>query len=130
MFKKFKRSIEDDRVFFSILLTLIAVASFGLGRLSAEENTILTKTYQQNAQISVKNSTKVVEEASLNISKQESSDVSGVAGQYIASKNGAKYHLPWCSGAKRIKEENKIWFNTKIEAEDAGYSSALNCKGI
>lgn len=49
---------------------------------------------------------------------------------YVASKNGTKYHLPWCSGALRIKEENKVWFASKAEAEAAGYEPAANCKGI
>ena len=51
-------------------------------------------------------------------------------GQYVASKNGTKYHLPWCSGAKRIGEANKIWFATKEAAEKAGYTPAANCRGI
>lgn len=51
-------------------------------------------------------------------------------GQYVASKKGSKYHLPWCAGAKSILEENKIWFASKEEAEKAGYTPAGNCKGI
>ncbi len=51
-------------------------------------------------------------------------------GAYVASKNGTKYHLPWCAGAKAIKTENKIWFASKAEAEAAGYTAAANCKGI
>lgn len=51
-------------------------------------------------------------------------------GLYLASKSGTKYHRPSCPGAKRIKEENKIWFNSKEEAERAGYSPAKNCNGI
>lgn len=51
-------------------------------------------------------------------------------GGYVASKNGTKYHLPWCGSAKQIKEENKIWFATKADAEAAGYTPASNCKGI
>jgi hypothetical protein len=51
-------------------------------------------------------------------------------GQYVASKSGQSYHLPWCSGAKQIKEENKIYFDSKEEAEAAGYAPAKNCKGI
>lgn len=50
--------------------------------------------------------------------------------RYVASKNGTKYHLPTCPGAKRIKEENKIWFDSKTEAEQAGYEPAKNCQGI
>lgn len=51
-------------------------------------------------------------------------------GKYVASKNGKSYHLPWCSGARNIKEENKIWFNSKEEAERAGYAPAGNCPGL
>ncbi len=51
-------------------------------------------------------------------------------GQYVASKTGKSYHLPWCGGAKQIKEENKVWFNSKEEAESAGYAPAGNCPGI
>ncbi len=51
-------------------------------------------------------------------------------GKYVASKSGSAYHFPWCSGAKRIKEANKIYFNTKEEAEKAGYRPAGNCKGL
>ena len=51
-------------------------------------------------------------------------------GQYVASRTGKSYHLPWCSGAKQIKEENKIYFTSKESAEAAGYVAAKNCKGI
>jgi hypothetical protein len=53
-----------------------------------------------------------------------------VTGTYMASKSGSKYYLPSCSGAKRIKEENEVWFKTKEEAEKAGYGPAAGCKGI
>lgn len=49
---------------------------------------------------------------------------------YMASKNGTKYYLPSCGSAKRIKEENRIWFATKEEAEAAGYGPAANCPGL
>jgi hypothetical protein len=49
---------------------------------------------------------------------------------YMASKNGTKYYLPTCGSAKRIKEENRVWFGTKAEAEAAGYSPAANCPGL
>ena len=50
--------------------------------------------------------------------------------QIVASKNGSVYHYTWCPGAKRIKEENKIYFNSKEEAEAAGYRPAKNCEGL
>jgi len=59
------------------------------------------------------------------------SPISGaVSGAYVGSINGSVYHLPSCPGAKHIKDENKIWFTTKTEAEAAGYKPAGNCKGI
>lgn len=52
------------------------------------------------------------------------------SGAFVASKNGEKYYLPSCSGAKRIKEENKVWFPTREAAEASGYEPAANCKGL
>lgn len=49
-------------------------------------------------------------------------------GSVVGSKNGSKYHLPRCSGANAIKEENKIWFASEAAAEAAGYTRAGNCK--
>lgn len=46
----------------------------------------------------------------------------------VVSKNSNKYHYPWCPGAKRIKPENQIWFNSAEEAEKAGYIKAKNCR--
>ena len=48
----------------------------------------------------------------------------------VASKAaGSKlYHHPWCSGAKRIKDTNKLWFASESEAIAAGYTLAANCQ--
>jgi hypothetical protein len=46
----------------------------------------------------------------------------------VASKNGTKYHYEHCPGAKQIKAENKISFNSPAEAEASGYTLAANCQ--
>ncbi len=51
-------------------------------------------------------------------------------GKYVASKSGTKYYLPSCSGVKRIKEENKVWFASVEDAQAAGLSPAANCPGL
>ena len=51
-------------------------------------------------------------------------------GMLVASKSGAKYHFPWCAGASQIAEKNKIWFDSYVEAQTAGYTPASNCKGL
>ena len=49
-------------------------------------------------------------------------------GAYVASRNGAKYYPLGCGGVSRIKEENKVFFDTKASAEAAGYTPAQGCK--
>ncbi len=53
-----------------------------------------------------------------------------VGGEVVASKSGTKYYFPWCGTVKNIKEENKVWFATRADAEKAGYEPATNCKGM
>ena len=106
-----------------LILILLGTLSFGLGRLSVTEKNTFPVTFceehtLQATQSAEKNNASV-------ISSQQLS-----SGQYVGSKNGSVYHLPWCSGAKRIAEENMVWFNTKEEAESAGYRPAANCKGL
>lgn len=52
----------------------------------------------------------------------------GAGGRVVASKNGTKYHHPWCAGASQIKEENKIWYETEQQAQQAGLTKAKNCQ--
>ena len=42
-------------------------------------------------------------------------------GSFVASVNGKKYYHPDCVEVRRIKEENKIWFDSAEEAKDSGY---------
>jgi hypothetical protein len=49
---------------------------------------------------------------------------------YLASKSGTKYYLPTCAGAKRIKDENRVWFATVEEAKAKGLTPAANCPGL
>jgi len=48
-------------------------------------------------------------------------------GLFVASKNSNIYHKPDCVSAKNIKEENKIWFNSEIEAQNKGYRPSKSC---
>lgn len=68
--------------------------------------------------------------AALSAVSKEPEPIAPTAKVYMASKNGSKYYLPTCGSAKRIKEENKVWFGTKAEAEAAGYEPAANCPGL
>jgi len=126
---KFKNLIEG-RYFVPIILILIAIIAFSLGRISGLQekrepvrvlnNAPPTPLLQQEGGTGVNNV----------ISGEVKGSSTSSSGTVIASKNGTKYHYPWCAGAKQISEKNKISFNSIEEARAAGYSPASNCKGL
>lgn len=117
---KIKSLLEDQAIFVSILLILVALASFGLGRQSMTEKALPEPA---NRELPVQNSPTITESPQV-IQNGETYP------RYVASKHGQVYHLLICPGAKRINEENKIYFDTKEAAEAAGLRPAANCKGI
>jgi hypothetical protein len=51
-------------------------------------------------------------------------------GKIVASKNGKRYYYPNCGGINRIKSENRIYFDTKEQAEAKGLTLASGCKAL
>ena len=96
----------DDSLFYGLVIVMVGITSFGLGRLSVldfkekEDDAIIFTTQE------IKNEADT---------------------QVVVSKNGSKYHYLWCPGAKQIKEVNKLYFSSQQEAEGAGYTRAANC---
>lgn len=118
-----------DRSDIATVLTIILVAtsSFGLGRLSkigvANQGIIIENT--TNTASVMHSATSVASDAKNNITANTDPQKT-----FVASKNGTKYYYSWCSGANRIKEENKVWFGTKEAALRAGFQPAANCSGL
>lgn len=48
-------------------------------------------------------------------------------GNFVASKNGAKFYPVTCKSASRIKPENQIFFATETEATSRGYELSDQC---
>jgi len=112
-----------DKALTIAVIILVGTASFGLGRLSAYETkkepvTIEMSEFSENSEAKTK---PTVLGESLDLKE---------GGEVVASKTGDKYHFPWCAGAKRILESNKIYFKSAEEAKAAGYLPAANCKGL
>ncbi len=107
-----------------IIILAASAASFGLGRLSAIDDASSEVLYVPAAALQAE-----VLNNAVNDGVKETVAVSQ-EGSFVASKNGTRYYFPWCSGVKQIKEENKVWFQTREEAEKAGYTPAQNCKGL
>ncbi len=57
-----------------------------------------------------------------------SASSSAPEGGFVASKQGKKYFPVNCKSAKTIKEENKVYFGTAADAENAGYEATKTCK--
>ncbi len=115
----------NKNAFLIVLMLLVSFFSFQLGRISSPPGSgpikiqnaaireILTETQNPNYKIQSLDS--------------ENRGVEKIDFHVVVSKNGSKYHFLWCSGAKQIKEENKVYFNSEEEAVAAGYTLAANC---
>jgi hypothetical protein len=129
MYEKFKRLLEDDGLFYGLIIVLVALSSFGLGRWSTGGEAL---GKEEVAGIVMSQREILPSEPSLESEKEDTVEpkLQKETGAYVASRKGTKYHLPSCPGATQIKDENKIYFDSKEEAEKAGYTAASNCKGI
>jgi hypothetical protein len=121
MYKKLKSFIADEAFFTSLLLILVASVSFGLGRQSVVE-VVQSNVKAPQAGVIF---TELPETQSITELIKSPDQV-----QIVASKSGTKYHLLNCPGASRIKEENKLYFNSIMSAKAAGYMPAANCPDL
>lgn len=118
MLRDFRERLEGPSVYFPIVIILVALVSFGFGRLSLME--------EKKVPVAVKGGLKGEPLAPrLPADAAAAAVLSG--GAVSASKNGTKYYFPWCSGLSRIKKENLVSFASAKEAEAAGYALAANC---
>lgn len=51
----------------------------------------------------------------------------GYVGEYVGHKNSKKFHYPECRWAKKMKQENQVWFKSRQEAIDKGYIPCKVC---
>ena len=94
-----------------VVILLLSVTAFGLGRLSVLE--------EARAPVSI--TMAPVESNPLGLSP---------GGLYVASKTGSVYYYPWCAGGQTIAPDAKVWFKTVDDARAGGYAPAKSCKGL
>ncbi len=137
--------------FIALTLFLIALISFGIGKLVTYRKAEIPIHVTSEASASVSSATEKSAAVSEPATASKSSSIRTISkptklapstksakgllgtvptGPIVASKNGTKYYFVACSGAKRISEENKIYFATSSEAQKAGLSPAASCKGL
>ncbi|MDQ5883518.1 MAG: hypothetical protein QG654_432 [Patescibacteria group bacterium] len=91
-----------------IIIILIGLASFGLGRLSALES-----GEEESVEFIVPELSKI--------------DMSFKGLNYVASINGTKYYPRGCKALSRIKSENRIYFKSGSDAQKSGYGYTSSC---
>lgn len=94
-----------------LLIVVVGLASFGLGRFSAFED---TRPVIAIHQAPIATSTVPLR----------------MGGYVVASDTGTVYYLPWCAGAQKVALTKQRWFQTEKAAQAAGYRAAKNCKGL
>lgn len=119
--------MESDKgkdILVIIIIILVGLGSFGLGRLS--KNT-------QNSGIKIQYPNKEANKANVIESINQIADIENLeqnssSKTFFASSRGSKYYSINCSAGKTIKEENKIFFSSSTEAEEAGFELSSACK--
>ncbi len=123
--KQFTGSDRGKDILTVIIVILVGLASFGLGRLSKNSS-------NAGIQIEYPEQTTGVEATALSSvnssSLLQNTKTTSSAKTFFASSRGSKYYSIGCSGGKTIKQENRIYFNTNTEAENAGYELSASCK--
>lgn len=127
------RKEPGTSLYIGAIMLLIALIAFGLGRLSGLKSPKSgLKVLYPEGMTETRMGASAAPIGAVSGAGPASTTPGGGEGveQIVASKSGTKYHFTWCSGAKSIKEENKVYFASTEEARAAGYEPASNCKGL
>ncbi|MDB5266298.1 MAG: hypothetical protein JWN89_113 [Parcubacteria group bacterium] len=120
------------RAFVPLLIILIAVLGFGVGRLTAPARSSGLKVeFDPSVELSTVQGPALDNAAAVGASVLKAAtslapSVLKAGGQVFASSKGKKYYYPGCKNT--ISEKNKVFFATPAMAESAGYTIAANCK--
>lgn len=119
----------EKELFMATCIILTGLLGFGLGRLSKLEDRrvpIIIKNAAVSSGQVITPIPHIADRAGYLATTTSNSEQR----KFVASKSGSSYYFPWCNGVKRIKEGNKVWFNSAEEAAVAGYNKASNCPGL
>jgi hypothetical protein len=128
--KKIKGFIDSNKgkdILTVLIVILVGLGSFQMGKLS-QKNTIESPKIDftgLNTNQTTSNTAKIENN---DVSKPiiENTKKTG-PGEFFGSNKGTKYYSITCSAGKIIKEENRIYFSSKEDAENAGYVLSNSC---
>lgn len=56
-----------------------------------------------------------------------SASISGIADAYVGNHRSHKFHEDYCGSVYQMKDRNKVYFDTRDEAINAGYVPCKRC---
>jgi hypothetical protein len=121
--KLWLQSQQGKDIMTVIIVILVGLGSFGLGRLSKNTPPEGLKIEYRDQRGNAVGALDAVE-----YKPQLKTNDTNVEGKnFFASSRGTKYYPLGCSAGKTIKQENRIYFDTAEEAEKAGYTLSTSC---
>ena len=132
----FNETLQSEKgkdILIVIIVILVGLGSFELGRLSKENGSsgikILPAKAGEYSNQDVNQTANVVSTTELSniLQNNKISNSNSVNKNFFASNRGSKYYSLGCSAGKTIKQENRIYFTTGEEAQKAGYMLSSSC---
>lgn len=126
--QKIKQFIESDKgkdILVVAIVILVGLASFGLGRLSKEGSSGLKLEYTGQSANAISAS---AYSAKNEFTRVTDNNWNNNSGKFFASSRGSKYYPESCSAGQNIKKENRVYFDTREEAQNAGYELSSSCR--
>ncbi len=119
--KQFLESEKGKDILVIVIIILVGLGAFELGRLSKES---------KNSGIEIEYLNQTGTQANVVSATNSATNTAPVSSRknFFASNRGSKYYPVGCAGGKNIKQENKIYFVTSEEAEGAGYELSDTCR--
>ena len=128
--KQFLQSEKGKDILIVIIVILVGIGCFELGRLSKEDGSGDLKIEypdQNTAQGANAISANIGSVSDIGLQNPGSTTSNTSGKTFFASSKGKKYYTTGCSAGKTIKQSNRIYFSTGEEAEAAGYTLSSSC---
>lgn len=130
--KGFMDSEKGRLIAFILIVILTGISSFLLGRVS-----LYSENNDKNC-VTIENSTNIIKQSEIyksiyTSSSEQASAINTVhntnkTGSYVASSRGKRFYPVDCSASSSIVSKNRVYFNTREEAIQKGYSPSLSCE--
>ena len=116
-------SLDKSLIFQAFIIIIVAIGSFLLGRISVDIKNDAEVDIVSNQDIKLDISSKNYPKIPIKTTLSQSD----ASGKYVASKNGKLYYRIGCGASSRIKNENKVFFDTMKDAEEGGFQGSSSC---